>query len=60
MLKMPADVPYKICDQYKMSGSQSCYDSVYFRPLGAMTQPLVPWINRPTYQQADEIQGQRP
>jgi hypothetical protein len=43
-----------------MTGSQWCYDAVYFRPLGAMTQPLIHWINRPTYQQADEIQGQRP
>jgi acyl-homoserine lactone acylase PvdQ len=61
-LTIPADRLYAdpICDQYKMTGSQWCYDSVYFRPLGAMTQPLIHWINRPTYQQADEIQGQRP
>ena len=38
---------------------QDCYDAVRFRPLGAVTQPLIPWINRPTYQQADEIQGHR-
>jgi len=40
-------------------GDQWCWDAVRFRPLGAVTQPLVPWINRPTYQQADEIQGHR-
>ena len=40
-------------------GDQWCWDSVRFRPLGAVTQPLIPWINRPTYQQVDEIQGHR-
>jgi hypothetical protein len=29
------------------------------RPLGAVTQPLIDWINRPTFQQAVEIQGHR-
>jgi acyl-homoserine lactone acylase PvdQ len=41
------------------AGDQWCWDSVRFRPLGAVTQPLIPWINRPTYQQALEIQGHR-
>jgi acyl-homoserine lactone acylase PvdQ len=40
-------------------GDQTCFDSIRFRPLGAITQPLIPWQNRPTYQQADEIQGHR-
>jgi acyl-homoserine lactone acylase PvdQ len=35
--------------------SQTCWDSIYFRPLGAITQPTIPWQNRPTYQQAVEI-----
>jgi acyl-homoserine lactone acylase PvdQ len=39
---------------------QTCYDAIRFRPLGAVTQPLIPWQNRPTYQQADEIQSHRP
>jgi acyl-homoserine lactone acylase PvdQ len=39
---------------------QVCFDAIRFRPLGAVTQPLIPWQNRPTYQQADEIQGHRP
>jgi hypothetical protein len=25
--------------------------------IGAITQPLIEWINRPTFQQSDEIQG---
>ena len=38
---------------------QMCFDAVRFRPLGAVSQPLIPWINRPTYQQAVEVQGHR-
>ncbi len=41
-------------------GIQKCFDSILFRPLGAVTQPLMAWVNRPTFQQADEIQGHRP
>jgi acyl-homoserine lactone acylase PvdQ len=42
------------------AGDQPCLDSVRFRPLGGVTQPLIPWINRPTYQQAVEVQGSSP
>ncbi len=41
-------------------GDQMCHDSIQFRPIGAITQPLIEWINRPTFQQADEIQGHGP
>ena len=27
---------------------------------GGATQPLIPWINRPTYQQVNEIQARTP
>jgi acyl-homoserine lactone acylase PvdQ len=47
--------PGGFCDD----GDQTCFDAIRFRPLGAITQPLTPWQNRPTYQQADEIQGHR-
>ena len=40
-------------------GDQMCFDAISFRPLGAVSQPLIPWVNRPTYQQAIEIQGHR-
>ncbi|GAC1323395.1 MAG: penicillin acylase family protein [Thermoleophilaceae bacterium] len=40
-------------------GDQRCFDSISFRALGAITQPLIAWVNRPTYQQAVEIQGHR-
>jgi len=49
----PADASCK-------AGDQPCLDSVRFRPLGGVTQPLIPWINRPTYQQAVEVQGASP
>jgi hypothetical protein len=48
-----------VCAQAGRDASQSCYDSIWFRPLGAITQPLIPWQNRPTYQQAVEVQGHR-
>jgi acyl-homoserine lactone acylase PvdQ len=42
-------------DDVCKAGDQTCLDEVRFRPLGGVTQPLIPWINRPTYQQAVEI-----
>jgi acyl-homoserine lactone acylase PvdQ len=42
------------------AGDQMCSDSVQFRAIGAVAQPLIEWVNRPTFQQADEIQGHRP
>jgi hypothetical protein len=29
------------------------------RPLGAVQQPLIDWINRPTFQQVVEVRGHR-
>jgi hypothetical protein len=39
------------------AGDQMCSDSIQFRAIGAITQPLIEWVNRPTFQQADEILG---
>ena len=39
------------------AGDQMCSDAIQFRAIGAIRQPLIEWINRPTFQQADEIQG---
>ncbi|HEU4977404.1 MAG TPA: penicillin acylase family protein [Solirubrobacteraceae bacterium] len=49
-----------ICQAAKMDGSQWCWDAIRMRPLGAITQPLIEWVNRPTFQQAVEVQGHRP
>jgi acyl-homoserine lactone acylase PvdQ len=42
------------------AGNQMCSDSIQFRAIGAITQPLIEWINRPTFQQAVEIGAQAP
>ena len=39
---------------------QWCWDSIRFRPLGVAHIPTIHWINRPTFQQAVEVQGHRP
>jgi hypothetical protein len=49
----------KVCDDAGRSGDQKCFDSVMMRPLGAVTQPLIDWINRPTFQQVVEIPAHR-
>jgi hypothetical protein len=41
------------------NSDQWCWDSVRFRPIGGVTVPTIHWINRPTFQQAVEIQGHR-
>ena len=60
---MPASEHYgddEVCRDEGQAGDQTCYDAVRFRPVGGATQPLIPWINRPTYQQANEIQARVP
>jgi hypothetical protein len=37
------------------AGDQMCSDSIQFRAIGAVTQPLIEWVNRPTFQQAVQI-----
>jgi acyl-homoserine lactone acylase PvdQ len=39
--------------------TQAAHDEIQFRAIGAITQPNLPWVNRPTFQQAVEIQGHR-
>jgi acyl-homoserine lactone acylase PvdQ len=62
-IQVPASQLYSgdaTCVKAKRDGDQTCYDAISFRALGGITQPLIPWINRPTYQQAVEIKGHRP
>jgi hypothetical protein len=62
-MAVPASQLYSgdsVCRSAKRDGSQTCFDSIYFRPLGAITQPLLPWQNRPTYQQAVQIPRRAP
>jgi hypothetical protein len=32
-----------------------CSDAIGYRAVGAISQPLMPWVNRPTFQQAVRI-----
>jgi hypothetical protein len=52
--KQPALGP---SDPARKPGDQWCFDAVRMRPLGAVDPPLIHWINRPTFQQAVEVQG---
>jgi acyl-homoserine lactone acylase PvdQ len=47
----------KVCAQAGRDGDQSCFDAIWHRPLGGITQPLIPWQNRPTFQQVVEFAG---
>jgi acyl-homoserine lactone acylase PvdQ len=61
-LAVPASQLYSgdaTCQRAREDGDQMCFDKVSFRALGGISQPLIPWINRPTYQQAVEISGHR-
>jgi acyl-homoserine lactone acylase PvdQ len=57
-----AETPQQVypADKVCAAGDQMCSDSIQFRAIGAITQPLIPWINRPTFQQADDLLGYRP
>jgi hypothetical protein len=50
----------EVCAEEGRPGDQWCFDAVRQRPVGGATQPLIHWINRPTYQQVTEIQGSAP
>ncbi len=59
-LRVAAGVPAASvypADRVCKAGDQMCSDSIQFRAIGAITQPLIEWINRPTFQQADSILG---
>jgi acyl-homoserine lactone acylase PvdQ len=48
-----------LCPSKEIPDLQMCTEAIRQVPTGGITQPLVEWVNRPTYQQADEIQGHR-
>ena len=54
----PVAEPVK--DPGRKSADQWCFDSVWMRPIGVAEQPVIHWINRPTFQQAVEIQSRVP
>jgi acyl-homoserine lactone acylase PvdQ len=59
-LAEPAAVTYEdeLCAEDDTPGfedPQLCFDAIAHTPVGAVTQPLIHWINRPTFQQIVEI-----
>lgn len=53
--KAPYSRVYADADECDQGDPQWCYDAVEHMPLGAITQPPIHWINRPTFQQVIEI-----
>jgi hypothetical protein len=49
-----------VCEGQARATEQRCFDGIWFRPLGAVTQPVIDFQNRPTYQQVVEVQGRAP
>jgi hypothetical protein len=58
-VKIPAATVYS-GDATCQDGDQQCWDSIRQRPTGGATQPPIEWINRPTFQQANEIERRVP
>ena len=48
------------CAEAGRPGDQTCFDAIVFRATGGVTQPMIGWQNRPTFQQAAEVEGHRP
>ena len=48
------------CAEAGMPADQACFDKIAFSATGAITQPMIGWQNRPTYQQVVEVHGHRP
>ena len=46
-----------VCEEERNEAleDQLCFDSIEHSPIGAITQPLIGWQNRPTFQQVVEI-----
>jgi acyl-homoserine lactone acylase PvdQ len=62
LLQAAAESPDQVypADGVCKAGDQMCHDSIKFRAIGAVSQPLIEWVNRPTFQQADMITGHMP
>jgi acyl-homoserine lactone acylase PvdQ len=51
--------PDSACTDAGINDAQRCHDTVRHRATGAITQPPIEWINRPTFQQVIEIRDHR-
>jgi acyl-homoserine lactone acylase PvdQ len=61
-LDVPAAKLYadEACAEAGTPADQACFDKIVFRSTGGITQPMIGWQNRPTYQQAVEVKAHRP
>jgi acyl-homoserine lactone acylase PvdQ len=50
----------EVCADYGRPNDQWCFDTIRQRPIGAIQHPLIHWVNRPTFQQALEIESRAP
>jgi hypothetical protein len=59
LLQAAAETPKQVYppDSDCAAGDQMCSDSIQFRAIGVIAQPPQEWINRPTFQQADDLTG---
>jgi acyl-homoserine lactone acylase PvdQ len=59
--KTPAGELYAddLCPSDEIPDPQMCDEAIRHVPAGGITQPLIHWVNRPTYQQAVEVEGHR-
>jgi acyl-homoserine lactone acylase PvdQ len=46
-------------DPMRKSHDQMCWDAIWQQAASAIESPLIPWQNRPTFQQVVEVQGHR-
>ncbi len=46
-------------DPMRKSHDQLCHDAIWQQAASAIESPLIPWQNRPTFQQAVEVEGHR-
>jgi hypothetical protein len=47
-------------DPGRKPADQACWGAIWHQAASAVESPLIPWQNRPTFQQAVEVQGHRP
>ena len=47
-------------DPNRMAGSQWCFDAIFHQVAAALYQPAIDWQNRPTWQQAVEVERDVP
>jgi hypothetical protein len=47
-------------DPMRKPNDQLCFDAIMHQAASAIYVPLIPWVNRPTFQQALEIQSHAP